>query len=626
MTVRTILFSALALLLLAGIACGGGAAAPTAAQQPQQPAAAAQPAPAAMAAEPEAAMAASMPGQSPAPAPQTPSTKPDGMAMATSSGKDCRFGAPVSLCGEPQYGGNFRLAHRGDPRAGWDHMQTATYDNTHVSSSLTGSGNLVRSCRESVYTVCPGLAESWETSTDFTQWTFKIRDNVLWHDGVPFTAEDVKFWFDINSQGARAGDVVRPASYFRGNFKDLQTTEVLSGNRVRLTLGTPQPQYILGLGIPRMAIAHPKHLMQPFFDRGEVNVRPNEIGYVGTGPFVFKSFTKGSRAQVTRFDKYWEVDEFGKQMPYLDGIEWFIIGSPQAMDAAFRVGRLDGGARGAPYYPDQDRRAKYIEDMGDDVWFAPYGGQTGGWSFNVIKPSPVQDVRVRRAFALWLDKYEAIEALGGGDGEVGTILNPGNPLTHPDFLTWPGYNKDKTADRAEARRLLAEAGYGDGLEIDIMLPRRWVRQGEYINGAMLELGVTVKLNFLDEAAFGAARQSTDWHSEWGTTSGGPRFPEDASGWLNAFEIAPAARMKHQDPKVSQLISDMLSSGDPQLRTDLWRQLEEYMIVEQVYFVPTYSGISSPPYRSWVKGLPANKERVQEYLDFATIWLDRVETR
>ena len=110
---------------------------------------------------------------------------------------------------------------------------------------------------------------------------------------MPFTAEDVKFWFDINSQGARAGDVVRPASYFRGNFKDLQTTEVLSGNRVRLTLGTPQPQYILGLGIPRMAIAHPKHLMQPFFDRGEVNVRPNEIGYVGTGPFVFQELHQG---------------------------------------------------------------------------------------------------------------------------------------------------------------------------------------------------------------------------------------------------------------------------------------------------------------------------------------------
>ena len=372
MTVRTILFSALALLLLAGIACGGGAAAPTAAQQPQQPAPAAAPAPAAPAADPEAAMASSMPGQSPAPAPKAPSTEPS--AMATGTGKDCRLGAPVSLCGEPQYGGTFRLAHRGDPRGGWDHMQTATYDNTHVTSSITGSGNLVTSCRDNVYTICPGLAESWETSTDFTQWTFKIRDGVLWHDGAPFTAEDVKFWFDINSKGAKAGGVVRPASYFRGNFKDLQTTEALSGNRVRLTLGSPQPQYILGLGIPRMAIAHPKHLMQPFFDRGEVDVRPNEIGYVGTGPFVFNSFTKGSYVKVTRFDKYWERDEQGKQMPYLDAIEWFIIGSPQAMDAAFRVGRLDGGARGAPYYPDRERRAKYIEDMGDEVWFAPYGG------------------------------------------------------------------------------------------------------------------------------------------------------------------------------------------------------------------------------------------------------------
>ena len=626
MTVRTILFSALALLLLAGNSLRRRRAAPTVAQQPQQPAAAAQPAPAAMAAEPEAAMAASMPGQSPAPVPQTPSTKPDGMAMATSSGKDCRLGAPADVCGQPQYGGTLRLSHRGDPRGGWDHMQIATYDNTHITSTLTGSGNIVRSCRDDVYAVCPGLAESWETNADFTQWTFKIRDDVLWHDGVPFTAEDVKFWADINRVSTTVEKVTRPGSYFRGNFGDLTSLDVLDGNRVRFNLGTPSPQYILALGIPRMAIAHPKHLMQPFFDRGEVNVRPNEIGYVGTGPFVFDSYTKGSRAQVTRFDKYWEQDEAGNQMPYLDAIEYFIIGSPQAQDAAFRVGRLDGGARGAPYYPDPDRRGKYVEDMGDDVWFAPYGAQTGGWSFNVIKDGPMQDVRVRKALSLWLDKRSAIQALGGGDGAIGTILNPANPLNSPDFLTWPGYNADKTADRAEAKSLLAEAGYGDGLEIDIMLPSRWRRDGEFINGAMFGSGVNVKLNFLDEAAFGAARQSTDWDTEWATTSGGPRFPEDAAPWLNTFDLAPAARMKHQDPKIAELISTMLGSSDPQRRTNLWQELEHYMIVGQVYMVPTYSGISHVPYRSWVKGVPANKERVQEYLDFATIWLDRVETR
>ena len=623
MTVRTILFSALALLLLAGIACGGGAAAPTAAQQPQQPAAAVQPAPAAAAADPEAA---SMPGQSPAPAPQTPSTKPDGMAMATSSGKDCRFGAPVSLCGEPQYGGNFRLAHRGDPRGGWDHMQIPTYDNTHVTSTITGSGNVVRSCRESVYAVCPGLAESWETSADFTQWTFKIRDNVLWHDGVPFTAEDVKFWADINRVSTTVGGVTRPGSYYRGNFGDLRSVDLLDGNRVRFNLGTPSPQYILGLGIPRMAIAHPKHLMQPFFDRGEVDVRPLEIGNVGTGPFVFNSWTKGSYVKVTRFDKYWEADESGKQMPYLDAIEYFIIGSPSAMDAAFRVGRLDGGARGAPYYPDPLRRGKYVEDMGEDVWFAPYGAQTGGWSFNTIKEGPLQDVRVRKAMTLWVDKQSAILALGGGDGEIGAILNPANPLNSPDFLTWPGYNPDKTADRAEAKRLMAEAGYGDGVAIQLLLPRRWVRQGEFQNAAVLGLGVDLQLNFLDEAAFTAARLGADWDSEYATSSGGPRFPEDTAPWLNTFDLAPAARMKHQDPKIAELISTMLGSSDPKLRTDLWRQLEKYMIVEKAYFAPTYSGLSYVPYRPWVKGLPANKERVQEYLDFATIWLDRVETR
>lgn len=529
---------------------------------------------------------------------------------------------PANPAGGIKYGGIFRLAHRRDPRAGWDHMQTATYDNTHVTSSLTGSGNLVRSCRANVYEVCAGLAESWETNADFTQWTFKIREGVLWHDGKPFTAEDVKFWFDINYQSTTAGKTVRPGSYFRGNFGDLQSIDIVDGNKVRLTLGTPSPQYILALGIPRMTIFHPKHLMQPFFDRGEVNVRPNEVGYVGTGPFVFEDYVKGSGVKVRRFDDYWEKDEYGNQMPYLDGIDWFILGSPSSMDAAFRVGRLDGGARGSPYYPDPNRRSKYVQDMGGSIYFKPYGAQTGGYSFNTIKDGPLQDIRLRKAIGLWIDKPSAIQALGGGDGALGTILNPSNPLTSPDFMTWPGYNPDKTEDRAEAKRLMAEAGYANGVKLDIMLPRRWLREGEFINASVKDLGIDLKLNFLDEAAFTAARLGTEWDSEWGTSSGGPRFPEDVASWINTFEKAPAARMKHQDPKVAQLLNDMLTSVDQKRRTDLWRELERYMIVEMAYFVPTFSNVSFVPYRIEVKGLPNNTERVQEYLDFATVWLDK----
>ena len=591
-----ILVGTVALLLLVGVACAGGSSETVA------------PAPA--------------PDTPAAPAPAAPEPAAEPVALPKLSGKDCRLGAPVAQCGEPKFGGILRLAHRKDPRAGWDHMQTATYDNTHVTNSVTGSGNLVRSCRDNVYAVCPGLAESWESNADFTQWTFKIREGVLWHDGEPFTPEDVKFWIDINFKSTTVGATTRPGSYFRGNFKDIEQVDVLDGNRVRITLGSPAPQYILGIGIPRMTIFHPKHLMQPFFDRGEVNVRPNEVGYVGTGPYVFQKFVKGSNVEVRRFDKYWEKDGEGNLLPYLDGIDWFILGSPSNMDAAFRTNRIDGGARGSPYYPDPERRGKYTQDMGDDVWFASYGAQTGGWSFNTIKSGPLQDIRVRKALALWVDKQAALAGLGGGDGVIGTILNPANPITSPDFMTWPGYNPDKTADRAEAKRLMAEAGYADGIKLDLMLPRRWVRQGEFQNADVAGLGVDLKINLLDEAAFTAARLGTEWDTEYNTTSGGPRFPEDAASWLNTFDNAPAARMKHQDPKVAELLSGMLTSVDQKLRTDLWRQLEHYMIVEKVYFVPTYSGVSFVPYRSYVKGIPPNKERVQEYLDFTTVWLDQ----
>jgi ABC-type transport system substrate-binding protein len=116
---------------------------------------------------------------------------------------------------------------------------------------------------------------------------------------------------------------------------------------VRITFGQRNPYFLEILANPRFKIAHPRHLMQPRIDRGEVDVTPLDIGLVGVGPFVLERYEKGSLVRVRRFERYWERDAAGNSLPYLDRIDYVIMPDPFTMDVAFRTGSLVvGGHQG----------------------------------------------------------------------------------------------------------------------------------------------------------------------------------------------------------------------------------------------------------------------------------------
>jgi peptide/nickel transport system substrate-binding protein len=501
-------------------------------------------------------------------------------------------------------------------------MKSDSYTLTHMGSAIQGSANLVKACRESLYETCPGLAEKWETNSDFTQWTFKIRDNVLWHDGAPFTTEDVKFWYDLGVFGVKAQGKTRTPSIFQVNMGDVKKVEVLPGNRVRVTLENPAPQYLVELREPRVSIAHPKHLMQPFIDKGEVTVAAQDVGFVATGPFKMLQYERGSRVQLRRFDRFWEKDEKGRQLPFLDGIEFAIITDPGAMDAAFRVGRLDGGARGTPMELTPERQAGYVRDLGDQVWFAVIASPVGGLNFNVLKPGPWQDVRVRKAIALWLDKEAGVKLLYGGAAVVGTLLHPKNPFTDPNFVTWPGYSRvNREGDRAEAKRLLAAAGHPNGFNMYIYLPRRWTDFGVFAQGQLTGL-INLELRLVDDATFQAGQLTLDHDMLWAGVSGGAIIPEATAVNFNAWSKTKYGRPKHDDPKVIDHFDRLNRSSDFNERVRIWREFERYFLAEQFYTVLVAGQNTTFPYRSYVKGMVVPQERIHEYLDFATVWLDK----
>jgi peptide/nickel transport system substrate-binding protein len=586
------------LVVLLAMACSGGEKTAAPAQQPANPAAAA-----------------------PAAAPQPPATAPKPAAPAAAPATLAKNFIP-GAGSPPKYGGILSSGLRNDPRAGWDPMKTDNYDLTLAGNPITGYGNLVRACRETVYQICPGLAESWENNSDFTVWTFKIRDNVLWHDGTKLTAEDVKFWYELSYFGAKTGEKNRGPNWYKAFLGDLQKVEVLPGNRVQVTLGKSAPQYVFGLGEPRATIAHPRHLTQQRIQQGEVDIAPIDINYVAAGPYKFLSWDRGTRVQVRKFDKYWEKDERGNRLPYLDGIDLYVMQNATTFDAAFRTGQLDAGPRAFPYYLNPERKPAYVRDFGDKVWFADIDSPVNHLSFNVLKPGPLQDVRVRKAISLWMNQLEFIKGVQGF-GFQGVLLNPKNPMGSPDFLTWPGVNPaTKEKDRAESKRLMAEAGFAGGIKINFFYPApRWANFGEFFQGHLLPLGVTMELKGSDDAGYAGGRLTTDYNSLFGGNYGWVT-PEALESDLTRYATSKAAGAKHDDPKVDEYFRRLSSATSYDQRVRTWREFERYFLQEQWYAAPVGGSTSVVPYRSYVKGVVIPPERVQEYLEFATVWLDK----
>ena len=531
---------------------------------------------------------------------------------------------PVPIQLGAKYGGILVMANRGDPPAGFGPFRTSSIALHHVGGALFGPGNLVMRCRENIYLVCPYLATSWVVNPGFTEWTFSIRNEVYWHDGTPFTAEDARFWFELAYFGAKVGDKVRAPAYFKGEFGDVEEIEVLEHNRLRITFRHRNPYFLEVLSNPRFKIAHPRHLMERRIEQGEVSINPIDVGLVGLGPFRLEGYERGSVIRVRRFDQYWEKTP-GGNLPYLDGIDYVIMPDPFAMDLAFRTGRLDGGARGQQHYLTSERKQGYVRDLGQDVFFAEMDGGNFRLAFNLLKPGPWQDPQVRRAMALWIDKRAAIPSALGGFGWTSPDTGPPNiliPIGRALFINWPKFDLGSLEEkRAEARLLMAEAGYTKGFSMGHLCRALNPAPCEFLKAQLAGLGVDLQLHIVDEGEWNRARVSLDYDSQEGRLTPSP-IPEGTESVYGRYSTNPDAYAKHEDPRVDDLYRRLRGALASDQRVLVWRAIERYLFVEQTYVIPIAESINVVPYRTYVQGLVIPTEDGHTNTDFATVWLEK----
>jgi peptide/nickel transport system substrate-binding protein len=168
----------------------------------------------------------------------------------------------------------------------------------------------------------PGLAESWSVSPDAKVYTFKLKPGVTWHDGKPFTSADVLFSIEMLKQThARA----------RGNLMQLEKVEAPDDLTVVFTLKAPFGPFLGIFEVGSMPMI-PKHL----YEGTDYKTNPNNNAPIGTGPFMFKEWQKGSFIRLVKNPNY-----HVKGKPYIDEIYWQIIPDAAARSVAFETGKVD---------------------------------------------------------------------------------------------------------------------------------------------------------------------------------------------------------------------------------------------------------------------------------------------
>jgi peptide/nickel transport system substrate-binding protein len=449
------------------------------------------------------------------------------------------------------------------------------------------------------------LAQSWTVSKDGLTYTFKLRKGVKFHDGSAFTSEDVKATYDRLRSPPAGVRSVRQASY--ADIDSIQTPDPLT---VVFKLKKRNAAMLANFASPWDCIYSAAKLKQdPKFP---------ERNIMGTGPFTFGEHVRGSHWTGRRFAGYFE-----KGKPYLDGYRAiFISGAP--MVNALAAGEVAAEFRG--HSPaDRDRLLKTLGDKAtvqETPWVCSLVV-----TFNTSK-KPFDDVRVRRALSLAVDRWSGAEALSKVAlvRHVGGILRPGYELaaSEKELVTYPGWSKDINKSREEARRLLREAGVPDlsftFTNRNVAMP--YTPVGVFLIDQWRQIGVTVKHEQLETRLYLAAQQR-DKPTYDAALDFNCDFMDEPNLQLQKYlshDRSPINYAQQTDRLLDGLFDQQSGELDKKKRYAILREFEKQAL-EQAYTVPTIWWHRIIVHQKGMKGWHITPSHYVGQ-DLTDVWLDQ----
>jgi peptide/nickel transport system substrate-binding protein len=374
----------------------------------------------------------------------------------------CAFSwGPFAHASQSRYGGSLVEATTSDPKTFNDIVATDVNSSTVTSLLFEG----LTTVDPFTLKVIPNLAKSWDTSLDGLQWTFHLRDDVKWFDGVSFSADDVVFTFNDLIYNPDIPSSSKDVLTIEG--KPLKV-EKIDEHTVRFTLPVKFAPFLRAMGQTIL----PKHCLfkavqqKKFSFTWGIDTPPARV--IGTGPFMLSEYHPGERLVFKRNPHYWKKSPQGEALPYLDKIIYLIIPSQEAQLLKFIDGELDAtSVRGSDYpllKPLEGQKNFHIYDAGADYGtrFITFN-QNPGFNPNTHKPfiDPVKlswftDLEFRRVIAHAIDKKKIIEIINNGFGiPQNSSMSPSSGFFYDPDVHVYDYNLDK------ARKILKRAGFFD---------------------------------------------------------------------------------------------------------------------------------------------------------------------
>jgi peptide/nickel transport system substrate-binding protein len=421
--------------------------------------------------------------------------------------------------------------------------------------------------------VTPGLAVSWKTIDDLT-WEFKLRKGVKFHDGSPFTADDVVFTMN------RAGNVPNSPSSF-GTYTKGKTVVKVDDYTVHIKTEKPYPLMVTDLTtIPMVSKKHGEGATTPDYNSGKAAI--------GTGPFKFVKYVPGDRIVMKANPGYWG----GKQK--WENVTLKPIKSGPSRVAALLAGDVDV-IEGVPT-ADITRLGKnaklqlskgisnrviylHIDHDRDD---SPFVKAVGG---GAIK-SPLKDARVRKAISMAINRKAIVDRVMEG------VAIPAGQLLPEGFFGVSPTLKPVPYDLAGAKILLADAGYAKGFELTLHGPNdRYINDAkiaEAIGQMLTRLGIKMKVEtmtrsvFFKQASRGGPNKTPKFSFilvGWGAGTGEASSP--LKSLLHTYDksrgFGSSNRGRYSNPTVDKLIEDALATVDDKKRAGLLAKATEVAI-------------------------------------------------
>ncbi|MBI2910370.1 MAG: ABC transporter substrate-binding protein [Chloroflexi bacterium] len=381
----------------------------------------------------------------------------------------------------PRYGGILNTTLNADMPSFDVQQETGLLTQAMVQSNYSG---LVQSKPSQIDAVIGDLAERWDVSPDGTSYAFRLRKGVRFHDASPLTTEDVKYSLERIYDPPRG--VLSPR---KGTLASIKGVEATDQDSIKISLKYVQSSFLPMLAVGQIVV-YPKKIVE-----AKGNMKKD---IVGTGPFMFKDYSPGTIFEVKKNPNY-----FIKDRPYLDGIRFYLIKDPSTMLAAFRTGqvRLMDPSWSGGLLPGQVQTIR--KEMPQAV-VSKYPAFSTRWLNMVVTLPPFTDVRVRKAVSLAVDRQAAVKILESGEADVGGPLVAGSDWAIPEaeLLKMPGYRQPKDADLAEARRLLAEAGFPSGLRTRILARAKYTDDLAVLAKEQLaRIGIDLEIDVQESATF-----------------------------------------------------------------------------------------------------------------------------